>query len=177
VRLCILPHDRTRTACSHAGGRRPSDTEQHSWSVRVRSARPGETARSLGYARGVSFPFGDSASFREVDPLPSLVEQQLGLVGADLVAGLTSLAARRGIPIDAVEVSVTGTLENPLVHIGVVGEEGHAGFDLIDATVYVATDVDEEILQPLWDEVLRRAPIVNTLSRAARVTLSLKVVL
>jgi hypothetical protein len=131
----------------------------------------------MAYARGVSFVLGDSTSFRETDPLPSLVEQQLALIGGDLVAGLTSLAARRGMPVDAVEVSVTGTLDNALVHIGVIGEEGHPGFSAIEATVYVATDVEEAALQLLWEEVLRRAPIVNTLSRATKLTTALKVVL
>jgi hypothetical protein len=64
-----------------------------------------------------------------------------------------------------------------MVHLGVIGELGHPGFETIHAMVYISTDESEEVVGALWEEVLRRAPIVATVGRAASLKIEMKVIL
>jgi hypothetical protein len=102
------------------------------------------------------------------------VEYLLGALSGDLVASLGALAARRGVEVDAVEMRMTGFLHNPLVVLGVVGEQGRAGLERIDGTIYVSTDEDEGRVRDLWNEVLARSPLFDTLSRAVPLRIELK---
>ena len=131
--------------------------------------------RSTVYARSQSFVVCRQASFGESDPHPSAVEYLLGALGGDLVDGFAAAAARRGISIYAVEASVSGRLNNPLVVLGVVGETGHPGFESIDASLYVSADADDDGLQPVWQETLARSPLANTLQRCVALSLVMKI--
>ena len=125
-----------------------------------------EGRHATAYARSHAFSIQAPASFNPSDPHPSGVEYLLGALGADLVLGFARAAARRGILLDALEVSVSGRLNNPLLVLGVVGETGHPGFEEIAATLYVgASDADESSLHLLWEAALAASPFVHTLRR------------
>jgi hypothetical protein len=141
------------------------------WTARVRG--DGEN-RATAYARNHSFTVCRQASFGETDAHPSAVEFLLGALGSDLVNGFAAGAARRGISIYDLEASVSGRLNNPLVLLGVVGETGHAGFQAINATLYISADSDDEVLELVWQETLARSPLVNTLQRGVTLSLELK---
>ena len=102
------------------------------------------------------------------------LEYVLGALGADLVSGLRRAARRRRLAVDDVEVVVTGTLNNPLTYLGVIGETGHPGLERVAARVYVAADGDEAALQDAWQEALARSPFVGVLARAVTLELTLK---
>jgi hypothetical protein len=142
------------------------------WTARVRG--DGDN-RSTAYARSQSFVICRQASFAESDPHPSAVEYLLGALGGDLVNGFSAAAARRGIIMYAIEASVSGRLDNPLVVLGVVGETGHPGFESIHASLFVSADAADEDLDPVWEEVLARSPLVNTLRRCVTLSLSMKI--
>ena len=142
------------------------------WTARVRG--DGDN-RSTAYARSQSFAVCRQASFAESDPHPSAVEYLLGALGGDLVNGFSAVAARRGINIYAIEASVSGRLDNPLVVLGVVGESGHPGFESIQASLFVSADAADENLDPVWQETLARSPLVNTLRRCLTLSLSMKI--
>src|SRR5690348_9414504 len=101
------------------------------WSVRVREAGPAE---EKVYARNHAFSIGQQASLRESDPHPSATEVLLGALGADLVHGFGVEAKKSGVAIEGLEVTLAGRLENVLVHLGVIGEEGRPGFRRIEGT-------------------------------------------
>ncbi len=131
---------------------------------------------ATAYARNHAFTVGGQASFREADAHPDAVEYLLGALGGDLICGFASHATRRGVEVDAMEASIFGRLNNPLVYLGVVGESGHPGFDTISCTLYVSADADEEVLKEVWRTTLARSPLVNTLDRCVGLTLNLQAV-
>ena len=145
----------------------------YAWTSRVSwTGEGGATA----YARNHAFTVGGQASFREADPHPDAVEYLLGALGGDLISGFASQAARRGVEVDAMEASVSGRLDNPLVFLGVVGESGHPGFRSISCTLYVSADVEENILEEIWQTTLTRSPLANTLDRCVDLDLALRAV-
>jgi hypothetical protein len=112
------------------------------------------------------------------------VEYLLGALAGDLLIGFQAQAARSGLAVRAVEVAVSGALQNPLVHLGVVGETGSPGLEAISGTLYVDVDVDvgvgvgagESVLDDVWRETLARSPLVSTLQRGVALNLGLRVV-
>jgi len=144
----------------------------HAFNVRI--AGSGESVRA--YCRNHTIVVGSQASLREADAHPSAVEHMLAALGGDLLTGLAIRAARRGLVIHAAELSLAGRLNNILVHLGVVGEYGHPGFDAIDGTVFVSADCEEQQLAELWQETLSRAPVFHTLSRAVTVRIDVRLV-
>ena len=75
------------------------------------------------------------------------------------------------------EARVSGRMNNPLVFLGVIGEQGHPGLEAITGTLYVSADVSEAALQDLWRVTLSRSPLVNTLQRCVVLSLSLQQIL
>jgi hypothetical protein len=122
------------------------------------------------------FPVGGPLQFDIDAPQVSALEQVLGAFGADLVAGLWAAAKRRRVGLESAEATVEGWLNNALTYLGVVGEEGHPGLQRIRCRVYVSTLHSEEELQGVWDDTLKRSPLVNTL-RGLELDLSYKLVL
>lgn len=147
------------------------DGPDHAWTSRVSWVDGGWAA---AYTRNHAFFIGGQASFRETDPHPDAVEYLLGALGGDLISGFASHARRRGVEVDAMEASISGRLDNPLVYLGVVGESGHPGFEEISCTLYVSADADEEDLNEIWLTTLARSPLVNTLGRSVDLTLTLQ---
>jgi len=131
----------------------------HRWTVRV-AAGPDDGATA--YARKRSFAVGAPLSFDEEYPRTTAFEHLLAAVGADLVAGLRLVARQRRLRIDQVEAVVEGSLRNPLVHLGVVGEEGDPGLDSLAVKVYVDTLEDADAVRRVWDEALARSPMMHT---------------
>jgi hypothetical protein len=144
----------------------------HVWPVRVRRTDEG-LARA--YARTHAFGIGSQASLRESDPHPAAVEYAAAALGGDLVCGFHREVTARRLAVDAVEVALSVRLDNVLVHIGVVGEEGHAGFGAIEGALFVATAEAEDVIRAAWLATLERSPLHTTLSRATRVEIALRI--
>src|SRR5690349_9551480 len=97
---------------------------EFAWRVRVVGEAP-EASRA--YARNHAFAIGAGADFRPAASHPAAVELMLGGLGGELASGVRSACARRGIAIDGLELTLAGRPDNPLVALGVIGEDGHAG--------------------------------------------------
>jgi hypothetical protein len=143
----------------------------HSFEIRVRQT----TGVARAYARVQTFDVGSQASLVEADSNPSAVEYLLGALGGDLLRGLDRAAAGAGVTLHAAEIALSGRLDNILVHLGVIGEQGHPGFRTIDGTLYISTDTDQPTLESVWQRTLARSPLYNTLTRCADVTIRLSV--
>ena len=151
----------------------PLPDVDHAWAVRVRWTND---RGAQAYARAQSFGVGAQASLRESDPAPSAIEYVLGALGGDLACGFHREALARSVPIDDLELSLAGRLDNVLVHLGVAGEQGHAGLKSITGTIYVSSEADEATIEALWKATLARSPLFTTLSRSAEVSISLRLV-
>ena len=143
----------------------------YQWAVRVHSVGP---AHARAYVRNHTVEVGQAASFQESDERPSAVELVLSALGGDLVGGIESLARRRGIALDGVELSLTGELGNPLVVLGVVGEEGDPGLARVEGTLYIGADAEPEVVEDLWRTVQARSPLWATLARACTLSVALR---
>ena len=147
--------------------------EPPTWTARLRWS---DDRHATAYARNHTFPIGQAVSFHTTDAHPSAVEYLLGALGGDLLSGFARAAARCAVPLDALEASVSGRLNNPLVALGVIGETGHPGFEEIAATLYVSAEADEPTLHGVWQATLAASPLVHTLQRCLALHLEIKII-
>jgi uncharacterized OsmC-like protein/TusA-related sulfurtransferase len=131
------------------------------WSARVRWT---EGMQAKAFIRNHSFDVGQPASFDTRDLAPSAVEYVLAAIGGCLAVGFQWRAARRGLEVRNLEISLQAQAENILVFLG-LEEQGHPGLKKIEGRLYVDGDGDEEALQDIWQETLRRSPVTQSLLR------------
>lgn len=141
------------------------------WSVRVGGD---DAASATAYVRRHRIEIGAPLSFDEEHPRATALEHLVAAVAADAVVGFGSRAHRRRLEVDAVEAVAHVELQNPLTHLGVVGEKGHPGIVRLDVKVYVDTPEDEARVREAWGEALARSPMRHTLSSAVDLTYELK---
>ena len=132
---------------------------QPSWNVRI-IAHDGEPATA--YARTHRFTVGEPLSFDQGYGAVTALEYILSAIGADLVGNLQVVAKQRRVSLENVEAAVSGALNNPLIYLGVVGEEGHPGLQRVAVTLYIRSSAEEAVVQDLWPEALRRSPLYQT---------------
>jgi uncharacterized OsmC-like protein len=143
--------------------------EETRWTLRVTASRP---HGSIVHARKHSFAVGAPLSFDAEYGAVSALEYLLGALAADLVGGIQTVARRRRVEIDEIEVVVHGTLHDPMVYLRAVDARGDAGLRAIEARAYISSLDDEERVRGLWAEVLETAPVANTLRKAVALELS-----
>lgn len=141
------------------------------WSVRVRATRGGATV----YARAHSYEVGPALPFDVEEGRVSALEYAIGAIGAEVCGGFAALARRRRLEIDEVEATVDATLDNPLTHLGVVGETGDPGIERISIRIHVATLEAEETVRSVWEEAARRSPLLRTLEKAVELDVRLTI--
>ncbi len=132
--------------------------------VRV-SAKQGE--RVTLFARSQRAVLGKGWSFDIAEPEMTGAELLLGALAADVIGLFFDLARRRRVAVDEVEATVKAELADPLVHLGVVGAEGEPRYESFSLRAYAGSAAPAAVLQEIWAEALRRAPLANTLRRAA----------
>jgi hypothetical protein len=94
-----------------------------------------------------------------------------------VVGGFQLLAARRRLAVDDVEARAEAAIANPLAHLGVIGEDGEPRVSRLTLRAYISTFEPQEAIAAVWDEALRRSPLVNTLGRAAELDINFQLVL
>lgn len=124
-----------------------------------------------------SFEVGAPLSFDSAYDGVTALEHLLGALGADLVNGLRARAKKRRVEIDSAEATVEAALNNPLMYLDVVGEQGTTAVETISARLFISTAASEADMKTLWAETLERSPLVNTLQRSLKLDLSYKVVI
>jgi TusA-related sulfurtransferase/uncharacterized OsmC-like protein len=140
------------------------------WSARVRWT---EGMQARAFIRNHSFNVGQPASFDTQDPAPSAVEYLLAAIGGCLAVGFQWRASQRNLEVRNLEVSLQTQADNILVFLG-LEEQGHPGLKQIEGRLYVDADGDEDMLQELWQETLRRSPVTQSLLRAVPIQLELR---
>jgi TusA-related sulfurtransferase/uncharacterized OsmC-like protein len=140
------------------------------WSARVRWT---EGMQAKAFIRNHAFNVGQPASFDTQDAAPSAVEYLLGAIGSCLAVGLQWRASQRGIEVRNLEVSLQAQADNILVFLG-LEDEGHPGLKQIEGRLYIDADGDEDVLQELWQETLRRSPVTQSFLHEVPVQLELR---
>ena len=148
--------------------------EEFQWTVRVTGAG---TNHCAAYARRHQIQLGAPISFDLEHGETTALEYFLAAVGGDIVSGLFLRAKRERIELDHVEATVACSLNNPLTFLDVIGEHGDPGIRDVRVTAYISTLSDEGEIHQLWEDTLRKSPMVQTLRKAVALDLSYKVVL
>ncbi|ARU41944.1 hypothetical protein CCB80_12680 [Armatimonadetes bacterium Uphvl-Ar1] len=130
------------------------------WTVRVRSAEDGSMVAPL---RGEELRVREAVSFDGKGEIPSALEQFFSSYGADLVAGMLRILRAQRMEVFSVEAVVSGELENAMVHLGVVGEEGSPRIRAMSITIYVSADGAVGDLEEVVDVAFERSPLHQTL--------------
>jgi len=140
------------------------------WTARVRWT---EGMQAKAFVRNHVIPVGQPASFETHDPAPSAVEYLLTALGGCLAVGFQWRAARRGIAVGNLEVSLKTRIDNILVFLGVEAE-GHPGFGLVEGSAYVEADAEDDVLEAVWEETVLRSPVAQSLLRQVPIRVSVK---
>ncbi|MBV8086762.1 MAG: OsmC family protein [Chloroflexi bacterium] len=149
-----------------------ASSEEFTWHVRVRATGK---RTATAYVRKSTFEIGVPLQFDEEYENATALEMLLAALGADVVNGFREVARRRRVEVHEVEVLVSGRVNNPLTHLGVVGEEGHPGLEQAMVRVYAGSDADETLVRQAWDDALARSPLIHTLRPTVKLNLSLTV--
>jgi hypothetical protein len=112
----------------------------------------------------------------EYDAITSL-EYAMGALASDVVDGFRSLARKRRIDVDQVEALLHGELENALMYLGVVGEEGSPAIERLTLKCYVSSLAEEADVQEVWEEALARSPLAQTFLRAGLLAITMQVII
>jgi TusA-related sulfurtransferase len=139
--------------------------QDYEWRVRARLAGSQEAAV---FARNFSWKLGQPASFEEKDDHPSAIEAMLGALAAELVNSFATACAQRGVVIDELEATAKGKLHSVLAHLGMA--EGDPSLASADITVFVTSPASGEALRAVFAEVQARAPLFQTLGKAASIS-------
>ena len=143
-----------------------------SWTVRVRAAG---RRRAVAYVRDHRFEVGAPVEFDREAPAVSALEYALAALAADLVGTFAEQARRSRVPVGAAEAVVTGSLNNPLTVLRVVGEEGHPGLERVTVKLYVASPAAADDARRVWDDARRLSPLARTLGVALDLDLELAI--
>ncbi len=133
--------------------------QQFRWDLRVFST---DIDRATVYVRKHRFEVGAPIHFDQDYGSVTSLEYILAAIGADIVNGMRALCHRRRVEVDRIEALVSGEVDNPLVHLGVVGEEGHPGIKKVVVKVYVGSFEAEDRVRQVWGEMLSKSPVANT---------------
>lgn len=140
------------------------------WQARVRWT---EGMQARAYVRNHSFLIGQPASFDTTDAAPAAVELLLAALAGCLAVGFQWRASQRGITIEQLEVSLQARADNILVFLG-VEDTGHAGLAEVTGRLFVETDADPALLEPLWQETLHRSPLARSLESRVALAIELR---
>lgn len=138
----------------------------HTLSARVRAeGRSGLRRIRIRDFQVISDSGPDFAGF---DLGPSSPELQLGVLGSCLTHIFLIQAADREIPLDAIEVQITGQMD---------GRAGKPGYETIPIypheityTVHISSPASDETLAELHTAVERACPILNLLANPQQIT-------
>ena len=147
------------------------EAKNYQWRLR---ARVTGHLKSTIYARNFAFDVGQAASFEEKDAHPSALEYLFGALAGSLATGFASECARANLEVDDIELSLSGSLDNILVHLGL--EEGNPGVKTIEIKCFASSFDDEEKVRAAWQLTLDRSPLVATLVRAVDLQAKLVIV-
>jgi len=147
------------------------EARKYQWRLRARATGH---LQSTVYARNFAFDVGQAASFEEKDTHPSALEYLFGALAGSLTSGFATECARDNLEVDDIELSLGGSLNNILAHLGL--EEGDPSVATIEMKCFASTFDDEDKVKLAWQRTLARSPLVATLKKAVDLQMKLVIV-
>jgi TusA-related sulfurtransferase len=147
------------------------DAKKYQWRLRARSTGH---LKSTIYARNFAFDIGQAASFEEKDAFPCAIEYLFGALAGSLTTGFATECARDNLEVDDIELSLCGSLDNILAHMGL--EEGDPAVKTIELKCFAATFDDEDKVKAAWQRTVSRSPLVATLKKSVELQLKFVIV-
>jgi hypothetical protein len=147
------------------------EARKYQWRLRARATGH---LKSTVYARNFAFEVGQAASFEEKDAHPCALEYLFGALAGSLTGGFATECARDNLEVDDIELSLSGSLNNILAHLGL--EEGDSSIAAIEMKCFASTFDDEEKVKSAWQRTLDRSPLVATLKKAVNLQMKLVIV-
>ncbi len=147
------------------------EARKYQWRLRARATGH---LKSTVYARNFAFDVGQAASFEEKDAHPSALEYLFGALAGSLTSGFATECARDNLEVDDIELSLSGSLNNILAHLGL--EEGDPSIATIEIKCFASTFDDEDKVKLAWQRTLARSPLVATLKKAVDLQMKLVIV-
>lgn len=144
---------------------------KYQWRLRTRSTGH---LKSTVYSRNFSFDIGQPVSFEEKDKYPCSVEYLFGALAGSLSTAFATECAKDNLEVDDIEISLSGSLNNILAHMGL--EEGDPSIKEIELKCFVSTFDDEEKVKAAWERAVARSPLAATLKKAVILTIKLALV-
>jgi uncharacterized OsmC-like protein/TusA-related sulfurtransferase len=144
----------------------------YEWSVR---GQGGKELSAKVHSRNHTFMVGQPADFSPKVNAPSAIDYFLGALASCLTVGFKAQASKRNIEIDHMEVSLKAGLENVLYHME-LEDVGSPRLREIKGNFYVSAPAEEEALQELWENTLKRSPIYQTLVQGTKINISFSIV-
>jgi TusA-related sulfurtransferase len=148
-----------------------NEAKNYQWRLRARATGH---LKSTVYARNFAFDVGQAASFEEKDAHPSALEYLFGALAGSLTSGFATECARDNLEVDDIELSLSGSLNNILAHLGL--EEGEPSIAAIEMKCFASTFDDEDKVKYAWQRTLDRSPLVATLKKAVNLQMKLVIV-
>ncbi|MDR3632071.1 MAG: OsmC family protein [Desulfocapsaceae bacterium] len=147
------------------------EARRYAWRLRARATGH---LKSTIYARNFSFDIGQAASFEEKDARPCALEYLFGALAGSLATGFATECARDNLEVDDIELSLSGSLNNILAHMGL--EEGDPSVQAIEVKCFASTFEDEAKVTAAWQRSIDRSPLAATLKKAAELSFKLVMV-
>lgn len=147
------------------------EARKYQWRLRARSTGH---LKSTVYARNFSFDIGQPASFEEKDKHPCAVEYLFGALAGALSSGFATECARENLDVDDIEISLSGSLDNILAHMGL--EKGDPAVRDIELKCFASTFDDEDKVKAAWERTVARSPVAATLAKAVDLKIKFAVV-
>lgn len=148
-----------------------AQAKKYEWRLRTRSTGH---LKSTVYTRNFSFDIGQPVSFEEKDRHPCAVEYLFGALAGSLATAFATECAKENLEVDDIEISVAGSLNNILAHMGI--EEGDPSVKEIDLKCFASTFDDEETVREVWERTVARSPVAATLAKAVHMNIKVALV-
>jgi len=150
-----------------------SDTR--SWALVSARVKSTEAKRATSFVRKGQFVIGQPLTFDREDPETSAMEYLAAAIAADISGTLRRVARERRLEIDELEVVAQGELDNALMYLGVIGEEGEPSLKKLSLKIYLSTDANETDVRLVWEVARERSPLFTTLRRCVDLQVDLQI--
>ncbi|PRQ11230.1 peroxiredoxin [Corynebacterium sp. 13CS0277] len=125
------------------------------------------------------------------DLAPVVVAEPPALLGDDVAAnpteiaqaalascisvGLQAIATKRGVTLTKIAIDIESDIDvSPTWGVGDLGEHKRPGVSDVRVSIELEGDADRETLQQIHDDAITWSPVVNTYTRPAQLTSTLK---
>ncbi len=147
------------------------EARRYEWRLRARSTGH---LQSTIYCRNFSFGVGQPASFEEKDKNPCGLEYLFGALAGSLCTAFATECARNNLEVDDIEISLSGSLDNILAHMGL--EQGDPSIKEINIKCFASTFEDEDKVRQAWRSTVDRSPLAATLAKGVKLNTALVMV-